>query len=108
VHLGPSWRGLFNTRVDLADGRTAISDEAYLTRSMMDPQVDLVRGFAPLMPTYRGVLGAPETAALVEYIKSLDAPIVPTVPLPRLRGSWIARDGGAATDANFATPTDAP
>ena len=37
----------------------------------MDPNVKLVAGFPAIMPTYQGVLTAPETAALLELIRSL-------------------------------------
>ncbi|HVP29868.1 MAG TPA: cytochrome c oxidase subunit II [Myxococcota bacterium] len=68
---GPTWQGLFGRPVELADGRTLRADEAYLTRSMMDPAAEVVHGFAPIMPSYRGQLAPSETAALVELIKSL-------------------------------------
>ncbi|MGZ6070434.1 MAG: cytochrome c oxidase subunit II, partial [Myxococcaceae bacterium] len=48
-----------------------IADEAYLTESMMEPNVKVVAGYQPLMPSYQGKLSGPEAAALVEYIKSL-------------------------------------
>ena len=52
--IGPTWRALFNATIHLSDGRTIVADEAYLTRSMMDPTVDVVAGFSSVMPTYRG------------------------------------------------------
>jgi cytochrome c oxidase subunit 2 len=70
-HLGPTWLGLYRSEVKLSGGRTVIADEAYLTRSMMDPLADMVLGYAPLMPSYQGQLSSGEAAALVEYIKSL-------------------------------------
>ena len=36
-HIGSTWARLFGSEVPLADGRTVIADEAYLTRSMMIP-----------------------------------------------------------------------
>jgi cytochrome c oxidase subunit 2 len=48
-----------------------VADEAYLTDSMADPQKQVVRGFQPVMPSYRGKLAPVEVAALVELIKSL-------------------------------------
>ena len=67
-----------------------------LTESMMEPLTKLHRGFAPIMPSYLGLLGAGETAAIVEYIHSLGertpatpaplapagspAPVLPTAP----------------------------
>ena len=51
--------------------RKVLADEAYLTRSIMQPLEEVVAGFKPTMPSYQGKLGGPETAALLEYIKSL-------------------------------------
>jgi cytochrome c oxidase subunit II len=79
AHLGPSWVGLYGSQIPLVDGRTALVDDAYLTESMMDPVAKVHRGFAPIMPSYLGLLSAGETAALVEYIHSLAA----RVPSPR-------------------------
>jgi cytochrome c oxidase subunit 2 len=55
----------------LETGETVVADEAYLTDSMIDPRAKIVKGFKPVMPTFKGRLTAPDAAALVEYIKSL-------------------------------------
>jgi cytochrome c oxidase subunit 2 len=68
---GPSWVDLYQQPTKLTDGRQIIADEAYLTESMMEPNVKIVAGYQPLMPSYQGKLSGPEAAALVEYIKSL-------------------------------------
>jgi cytochrome c oxidase subunit II len=84
-HIGPTWARLYESRVPLTDGRTVVADDGYLTRSMMDPQADVVAGFKPVMPSYRGLLPEPEVAALVEFIRSLrEAPFAPTVELPKV------------------------
>jgi cytochrome c oxidase subunit 2 len=70
-HLGPTWTDMYRSEVKLVTGKTVIADEAYLTRSMMDPLADVVAGYAPMMPSYQGQLTDGEAAALVEYIKSL-------------------------------------
>jgi cytochrome c oxidase subunit 2 len=70
-HIGPTWLDLYHRREKLTDGSLIEVDEAYLTRSMMEPAVDVVAGFQPVMPSFQGKLGGPEVAALVEYIKSL-------------------------------------
>ncbi len=70
-HIGPTWAGLFGSRVEFADGTSAVAGAAYLTDSMMDPRAQVVRGFAPVMPSFAGQLDAAEAAALVELIKSL-------------------------------------
>jgi cytochrome c oxidase subunit 2 len=84
-HIGPTWRGLYDSSVKLTDGRTVIADEAYLTKSMMEPRADIVDGFNPVMPSYHALLTEPETAALVEFIKSLrDVPTASGVALPKV------------------------
>ena len=70
-HLGPTWRGLYGKTVQLVGGATTVADEAYITESMMDPTTKMVRGFQPLMPSYLGQLAGPESAAIVEFIRSL-------------------------------------
>jgi cytochrome c oxidase subunit 2 len=82
-HIGPTWVGMYHGPVRLTDGRRIVADDAYLTRSMMDPLADVVAGYSPVMPTYRGVLAQPEVAALLEFMKSLErAPREPSVLLP--------------------------
>jgi cytochrome c oxidase subunit 2 len=71
AHIGPTWLGLYHRNERLSDGREIFVDEGYLTRSMMDPMADIVAGYSPQMPTFQGRLTAPEAAAIVEYIKSL-------------------------------------
>ena len=84
-HIGPTWVGLYGSEVALDGGRTVVADDAYLTRSMMDPQADIVAGFKGVMPTYRGILEEPEVAALVELIRSLEtAPRAPSITLPKV------------------------
>jgi cytochrome c oxidase subunit 2 len=86
AYVGPTWAGLYMSRVRLTDGRTVVADTEYLTRSMMDPQADVVAGYRGVMPTYRGTLEEPEVAALVELIRSLQTaprpPVAPAVTLP--------------------------
>jgi cytochrome c oxidase subunit 2 len=84
-HIGPSWASLYKSTVTLSDGRSVVADEAYLTRSMMEPQVEIVAGYKPVMPTYRGVLQEPEVAALVEFIRSIHGPPpAPSIVLPKV------------------------
>jgi cytochrome c oxidase subunit 2 len=75
-HIGPTWLDLYGRKVKLEDGRTLVADEAYLTRSMMEPNAEVVAGYKALMPTFQGKLSGPEAAAITEFIKSLrtDAP----------------------------------
>lgn len=75
-HIGPTWAGLYESKVPLEKGGHVVADDAYLTESMMDPLAKLHRGYEPVMPSYRGLLGAADAAAIVELIRALrDVPV---------------------------------
>jgi len=95
-HIGPSFAGLYGWCVTLTDGGTVLADEAYLTRSMMDPAVDHVAGYALVMPSYRGELEPGEVAGLVELIKSL-----------RQQERWYAPDERPPTEQAYPPPAAA-
>jgi cytochrome c oxidase subunit 2 len=70
-HIGPSWASLYGSVEHLTDGSDVVADPAYLTQSMMEPRVRIVAGFDPVMPSFQGVLQPAETAAIIEFIRSL-------------------------------------
>jgi cytochrome c oxidase subunit 2 len=70
-HIGPTWVGMFGATVPLEGGDTIVADAAYLTESMMDPLLRVHRGYPPVMPSYRGLLSAAETGALLEYLRAV-------------------------------------
>lgn len=70
-HIGPTWARMIGSTVRLDNGETIVADEAYLTASMMDPLAMIHEGYPPVMPSYRGLLTAAETGALLEYMKGL-------------------------------------
>jgi cytochrome c oxidase subunit 2 len=79
-HIGPTWIDLYHRKTTLANGQTIIADEGYLTESMMEPYAKVVKGFAQVMPSFRGKLTAPEAAALVEFIKTLRSENLENLP----------------------------
>jgi cytochrome c oxidase subunit 2 len=70
--VGPSFKGIFNHSVTLANGTKITADENYLRESILDPQAKIVAGFQPVMPTYQGIIKDKEIDALIAYIKSLE------------------------------------
>jgi cytochrome c oxidase subunit 2 len=70
---GPSLVGRFGATEAMADGRSAVVDEAYLRESILTPQARLVAGYQPLMPTFQGIVSEESVMALIEYVKTLDA-----------------------------------
>ncbi|KQU82938.1 cytochrome B [Variovorax sp. Root318D1] len=70
--VGPTWKGLYGKTETMADGSTALVDEAFLRSFILDPQARHVKGFPPVMPKVE--LTEEELAALVAYIQSLGSP----------------------------------
>jgi cytochrome c oxidase subunit 2 len=68
---GPSLANLHGSTVPLADGSSVVADDAYLRESILQPNVRLVAGYQPLMPTYQGQVSEETVFKLVSYIKSL-------------------------------------
>jgi cytochrome c oxidase subunit II len=71
---GPNLAGLFGKKVQLEDGRTVTADENYVRESILVPGAKVVSGFKPIMPVFQGLVSEEQLAALVEYVKSLNAP----------------------------------
>lgn len=70
-HIGPTWAGLYGATIPLQGGARVVADPQYLTKSMMDPAADIHLGFPNVMPSYQGLLTAPQIGAIVEFIHSL-------------------------------------
>ena len=67
--LGPTWQNLFGSQVKLTDGSTVTADEAYLTESILNPTLKVVKGFQPSMPAFS--FTAEEIADIIAYIQTL-------------------------------------
>jgi cytochrome c oxidase subunit 2 len=70
--VGPSWLGVYGSEKSLDDGTSVVADEAYIRNSIINPNEQVVEGFAPIMPpSYGEQLSEEEINDLIEYIKSL-------------------------------------
>ncbi|PXV55845.1 cytochrome c oxidase subunit 2 [Dyella jiangningensis] len=69
VHA-PDLMGLYGHTVALSDGSRVIADDRYLHDSIMLPSLQIVAGYAPIMPSYQGRIGEEDVLALLAYIKS--------------------------------------
>ncbi|MEX2381704.1 MAG: cytochrome c oxidase subunit II [Opitutales bacterium] len=74
----PSLEGLFGSPVPVETGGTLIADEQYIHDSILLPEADVVAGYEPVMPSYRGQISEEQLMQLVAYIKSLGAEPEPT------------------------------
>jgi cytochrome c oxidase subunit 2 len=73
VHA-PDLNGVFGHPVHLADGRTVTADEAYLRDCILQTGHDVVAGFAPMMPSFKGQVDEGQMIRLIAYLKSLSMP----------------------------------
>ena len=88
---GPSLLNKFGTQEQLANGALVNIDESYVRESILTPQMKVVAGFQPVMPTFQGLVNEESVMALIEYVKSLQS-----------------SHGGPAAAANTAAPAAAP
>jgi cytochrome c oxidase subunit 2 len=69
--IGPSHKGLYQRKVELADGRTVVADDNYIRGHIENPRGSLVKGYNPVMPTFKGLITETEMNALMAYLKSI-------------------------------------
>ena len=69
--IGPSFKGLWGKTETLADGSSVKVDENYIRQSLLEPQAQLVAGYAPAMPTFQGKLSDAKIAGIIAYMKTL-------------------------------------
>lgn len=102
---GPAQRGaklenIFGTQVKLVGGGSVTANDEYIRNSILNPASQVVEGFQPIMPTFKGQVTEEQLNSLVAYIKSL-SPSSTTNPSP----SSMASSSNAAPAAK--TPTAA-
>jgi cytochrome c2 len=72
---GPSFKGLSGGTTTLSDGTTIVADDAYLERSIADPDAQIVKGYqaglmAPAIASFGLAHKTGDIRALVAFIKS--------------------------------------
>jgi len=68
---GPTLKGVYGSTVQLTGKPARVADEAYVLQSILEPGSDIVKGFEPGMPSFRGVLSDAQVKSLVMYIQTL-------------------------------------
>ncbi|MBE7244797.1 MAG: cytochrome c oxidase subunit II, partial [Actinomycetospora chiangmaiensis] len=88
VHA-PSLAGIWERPVPLEGGRFATADAAYIRDSILQPGRDVVAGYAPVMPSYAGLLDDGEIQAITAYIRVLgsEPAVVRALGTPELRSN---------------------
>jgi cytochrome c oxidase subunit 2 len=68
---GAKLEGVFGSQVKLTDGSTVTADDNYIRNSILNPASQVVEGYQPIMPTFKGQVTEEQLNALVAYVKSL-------------------------------------
>lgn len=68
---GAKLEGIYNKEVKLVGGATTIANDEYIRNSILNPSSQVVEGFQPIMPTFKGQVTEEQLVSLVAYIKSL-------------------------------------
>jgi cytochrome c oxidase subunit 2 len=68
---GPKLAGVFGKDQKLTTGEMVNANEDYIRNSILNPQSQIVEGYQPIMPTFKGQVTEEQLNALVAYIKSL-------------------------------------
>jgi len=73
--VGPSYKGIFGHKITVESNgkeREITVDEEYIKKSILEPDADIVKGFAKgSMISYKGQLNDEEIDKIIEYIKTL-------------------------------------
>jgi len=73
--VGPSFKGLYGKTETVVTGgaeRAITVNEGYIATSILEPMADVVKGFSPIMPSFKGQLSDEEIAEIVNYLKELN------------------------------------
>lgn len=69
--VGPTFKGAFGRKEILQDGKEITVDENYVHQSLLEPQTQMVKGFQPVMPSFKGILSENDIASIIAYLKTL-------------------------------------
>ncbi|MCB0318784.1 MAG: cytochrome c oxidase subunit II [Bdellovibrionales bacterium] len=69
--VGPSFKGVYGRSGTLESGESYTADDAYIKKSILEPQSQVVKGFAPAMPPYAGQLNDDDISDIIEFLKTV-------------------------------------
>jgi cytochrome c oxidase subunit 2 len=100
---GAKLEGIYGHDVKLVGGQTVKADDEYIRNSILNPSSQVVEGFQPIMPTFKGQVTEEQLVALVAYIKSLSG-VTGSATTPAASGSPAAAANSNTQGATTRTP----
>ncbi|HMQ03741.1 MAG TPA: cytochrome c oxidase subunit II [Pyrinomonadaceae bacterium] len=102
---GAKLEGIYGKEVRLVGGQTVMVNDEYLRNSILNPGAQVVEGFQPIMPTFKGQVTEEQLMALVAYIKSLSG-VTGTAASPGSPPAAAANTGTAPGSQTAAPATN--
>jgi cytochrome c oxidase subunit 2 len=99
---GAKLEGIYGKEVRLVGGSSVVADDEYIRNSILNPGAQIVEGYQPIMPTFKGQVTEEQLLALVAYIKSLSG--VTTTTTGAAANSAANTGSNVQTNANSMTP----
>lgn len=99
---GAKLEGIFGKEATLVGGQKVMVDDEYLRNSILNPGSQIVEGFQPIMPTFKGQITEEQLVSLVAYIKSLSN-VQATTPAPATPSAPTASNSSTSTGNNTNT-----
>ena len=102
---GPTLTGVYGSQQRLTTGQTVLADDEYIRNSILNPTSQIVEGYQPIMPTFKGQVTEEQLVSLVAYIKSLGgAGNTGTSTGSNSGGSASSTGSGASGNASSSVP----
>lgn len=101
---GAKLEGIYGKEVKLLGGQTVVADDQYIRNSILNPASQIVEGFQPIMPTFKGQVTDEQLNGLVAYIKSLSGVTGTSSATTTSTASNTAANSAAAPPTNSTTP----
>ena len=104
---GAKLEGIYGKEVKLVGGGTAVANDEYIRNSILNPGSQVVEGFQPIMPTFKGQVTEEQLLGLVAYIKSLSGVATGTSTSPPAINSASNAGSNVQTNSNTLSPSRA-
>lgn len=101
---GAKLEGIFNKEVNLVGGQKVIANEEYIRNSILNPSGQVVEGYQPIMPTFKGQVTEEQLVSLVAYIKSLSGDTSATSSAPAPASTPAANTATNSNSTGTRTP----
>ncbi|MGE5809330.1 MAG: cytochrome c oxidase subunit II [Nitrospirota bacterium] len=72
--IGPTFKGMFGMKETVTRNgkdREVVVDEAFIKEKLLQPEINRVKGFPPIMPSQKGLLTDEQIEEIIEYLKTL-------------------------------------